>query len=105
MRSCRAPWQAPAVSFNHLADAQQEGIRNRQPDRLFGHHIDRCGRATFAAAPRPASAMQYQGTSMPLRLSTSNAASERRKLTNARAVAASFALATMPAEYGICFCR
>src|SRR5262245_44393194 len=48
------------------------------------------------ACQRPGT--QYQGTSMPFRLRMSNAASERRKLTNARAVAASFALAAMPAE-------
>ena len=35
---------------------------------------------------------------MPLRLSTSCAGAERRKLTKARAVAASFALAEMPGD-------
>src|SRR5258708_40372793 len=39
-----------------------------------------------------------QGRSIPLRLSTSRAGAEPRKLTSARAVAGSFALAETPAE-------
>jgi hypothetical protein len=56
-------------------------------------------RAASQQRLRPATPERgYQGTSMPLRLSTSSAASDRRKLTSARAVSASFALVAIPAE-------
>jgi hypothetical protein len=86
-----------------LASAQ----RGRRQHLLGAKNLDILAQRALVARTRdcrrssPASGTprtRYQGRSMPLRLSTSCAVSDRRKLTSARAVAASFALVAIPAE-------
>ena len=105
--------QAPGRPFLHLFSSsrprppqqktQNENCRSQPwvgpPSRLAQRALvdwTRDCRPSSPASGRPGT--RFQGRSMPLRLSTSRAASDRRKLTSARAVAASFALVAIPAE-------